>query len=544
MNESLFILWGSQIFSIDSLCRLLIQNGAGLPPELNLQLRDLRNILYFRRTQSTLQLPGLLAAIYKSRRAQASDPRDKVFALRGLTFDGAILLPSPSYVRSLENTCIDLASQIVRTSSSLNILLLRSSQSSTWVPDLFDGNAWKPWWRSSSVQQRRIAGANYHSTTHYGAAKSWQASRGQRAEATVHRSHIEVKALIVDTVNGCFPTLSESLMPNAPVRAMNSGGAVVDQAPKSGTKPGYLSEYDMKRKALCRGYKEQTTPFPRWRILCRTPNMKSSWTFWNEKLDERTRKLVQHGKMPANPYDRQVKGSSPIRDTRDSPAVGFPMSGPWERMLKDIVWLLWTLGLRNSQSGNNPNPPTPVLEDTQIRVVSRMLDKHNFEMVRESAPFLIRWFQCCEGLDLNVGDRSFIDWFTGPWGNHKDLFKNPVALPNTPRERRRMIENASICMQENLENGGMRLSFTRQGKLGWFRKWVQPGDEVAIVPGCDLPLVLRARPQGGYSLIGECIIPGLMFGEAMPYTKDDKECKGEYCGQHYGLDRLLDVKIY
>jgi hypothetical protein len=41
------------------------------------------------------------------------------------------------------------------------------------------------------------------------------------------------------------------------------------------------------------------------------------------------------------------------------------------------------------------------------------------------------------------------------------------------------------------------------------------GDHVCVIPGCDVPILLRMRSDGGYEVVGECYIPGLMDGEGL-----------------------------
>lgn len=43
----------------------------------------------------------------------------------------------------------------------------------------------------------------------------------------------------------------------------------------------------------------------------------------------------------------------------------------------------------------------------------------------------------------------------------------------------------------------------------------EPEDALCIIWGCSVPVVLTPRPEGGYVLIGECYIHGLMDGELL-----------------------------
>jgi len=41
------------------------------------------------------------------------------------------------------------------------------------------------------------------------------------------------------------------------------------------------------------------------------------------------------------------------------------------------------------------------------------------------------------------------------------------------------------------------------------------GDEVWVIAGADVPMVLRQRGGGKWSLVGECYVHGIMKGEAV-----------------------------
>ena len=60
---------------------------------------------------------------------------------------------------------------------------------------------------------------------------------------------------------------------------------------------------------------------------------------------------------------------------------------------------------------------------------------------------------------------------------------------------------------------------TQRGCTGLAPYGVQPGDEVAVMLGCDIPLMLRRQGHGldgpEFHLLGECFMHGIMFGEAV-----------------------------
>ncbi|KAH8749299.1 heterokaryon incompatibility protein-domain-containing protein [Hyaloscypha sp. PMI_1271] len=55
---------------------------------------------------------------------------------------------------------------------------------------------------------------------------------------------------------------------------------------------------------------------------------------------------------------------------------------------------------------------------------------------------------------------------------------------------------------------------TSSGYMGLAPKWTQVDDQVCVLPGCCVPVVLRYA-EGCYSLVGECFVLGLMDGEML-----------------------------
>ena len=53
------------------------------------------------------------------------------------------------------------------------------------------------------------------------------------------------------------------------------------------------------------------------------------------------------------------------------------------------------------------------------------------------------------------------------------------------------------------------------------------GDEVCLLLRCRVPVVLRQRIEGGYELVGEVYLHGVMKGEAM--TEENMEKLGYIC---------------
>ena len=88
----------------------------------------------------------LLDALRRTRSSLATDPRDKVFALLGLTFDGRHFVPEPNYIDSVSTSFTDFATALIRSIEGLDFIYLRSANRKlddklpSWVPDWTDVN--------------------------------------------------------------------------------------------------------------------------------------------------------------------------------------------------------------------------------------------------------------------------------------------------------------------------------------------------------------------------------------------------------------------
>ena len=57
-----------------------------------------------------------------------------------------------------------------------------------------------------------------------------------------------------------------------------------------------------------------------------------------------------------------------------------------------------------------------------------------------------------------------------------------------------------------------RIFDTQDGLVGCVTSSALPGDRIAIIFGCDMPVVLRPK-AGEYEVISSCFLDGLMNGE-------------------------------
>ena len=72
------------------------------------------------------------------------------------------------------------------------------------------------------------------------------------------------------------------------------------------------------------------------------------------------------------------------------------------------------------------------------------------------------------------------------------------------------------------EQNGMNFCFGRSyftmqgGYMGLGPNTLEENDLVVLLYGGDIPYILRPREEGGYVLVGEAYVHGVMLGEIMP----------------------------
>jgi hypothetical protein len=74
----------------------------------------IHDIKVFREREQSGNRISLLQALISSRRSLATDPRDKIYALLGLTSDGTKQVLTPNYTQPIEAVYSDLMKSLLR----------------------------------------------------------------------------------------------------------------------------------------------------------------------------------------------------------------------------------------------------------------------------------------------------------------------------------------------------------------------------------------------------------------------------------------------
>lgn len=64
--------------------------------------------------------------------------------------------------------------------------------------------------------------------------------------------------------------------------------------------------------------------------------------------------------------------------------------------------------------------------------------------------------------------------------------------------------------------------------IGWAAKGARLDDEIFLIPGCSVPVILRrAETNGQYRMVGDAIVIGAMEGEVWEEVRPDDLCQIE-----------------
>ena len=96
-------------------------------------------------------------------------------------------------------------------------------------------------------------------------------------------------------------------------------------------------------------------------------------------------------------------------------------------------------------------------------------------------------------------------------------FRVSTADPNRPERDMDDLTDAELKFLEQITLATLqkRLLFTHEGYIGMAPHETRKGDKICLLFGCRVPVVLRQRVEGGYELVGEVYVHGIMKGEAM-----------------------------
>jgi hypothetical protein len=103
------------------------------------------------------------------------------------------------------------------------------------------------------------------------------------------------------------------------------------------------------------------------------------------------------------------------------------------------------------------------------------------------------------------------------------------SIPYSFLERQAITELSTLVQQRI---GNRRLIMTSKGYIGFGLQTCSVSDEICLIPGSDVPLILREMPipnkeHMSYVFVGDAYIHGLMYGEGMDQCAEASFTPGE-----------------
>ncbi|KAI0198187.1 heterokaryon incompatibility protein-domain-containing protein [Astrocystis sublimbata] len=209
MNPRLEIIWAQSTFDIGEFAMVLriLSHDQGIGSQWRRQhiqqLADIRN------SQLRLKSISLVHALRRCRLAEASIPRDRLYALLGLTHDGAKLVSFPSYRMKSEDICRDITQKLIQATGKIDmvVLLRRKDLSAPWHPDWFARDTWT----QDSAPHGPAATPDWTGLRPDGGGGPVYAAAGkEKALVETHPTHAVFAGFSLGRVTACSPTLDEA----------------------------------------------------------------------------------------------------------------------------------------------------------------------------------------------------------------------------------------------------------------------------------------------------------------------------------------------
>lgn len=113
------------------------------------------------------------------------------------------------------------------------------------------------------------------------------------------------------------------------------------------------------------------------------------------------------------------------------------------------------------------------------------------------------------------GDRIFPRCLKPEQAFMKPMLLGPGQTPHLPVFMQQPLHPSPLLQRIRDMSWGRRFCSTSKGYIGWVPQPAQVGDMVCCFLWAKVLILLRPEQSGGYSLVGECYLHGLMHGEAL-----------------------------
>jgi hypothetical protein len=460
----------------------------------------LKRLQIFTTAKSNQEITDLEWLLVQTASYQASNPRDKLYALLGLDKQQIISI-RPEYKRSLGQVYADfvrgaLCMDKLRLCGTNGVGYKKQKPSSeewipSWVPDL------RPFYNQEQVAQQQVAlDLSFDDLVEFGGCESIERLRRMRRcqayaagdskpSVIIYDDSLLLKAkgVAIDYIEAFErPEDSRSEISNHKDAAnLLSAGGLIDTHRAT----------EKRWQHLVRDHCNVSHPtgLPRWQAYFRTLILDSDQdlsekaagflAFFKPVSMENLLKLLGIGAESSSSMLTQYR----LKHSQKGPA--------WLRRFEYILQFL-------QQDGKLQWLLHFLIESGEI---DSIIDRLGADGYSGSFPPL--------------STRMLLQGFYGPVG----------ATPSSDLKYLAIGENEQKYVQQytdaNTSVGGRCLFVTPRGYIGVGPPKVQKGDKICVLLGCDIPLIIR--PVGDYYIVvGDCFVYGIMKGEVM---KDIKESK-------------------
>jgi hypothetical protein len=215
-------------------------------------------------------------------------------------------------------------------------------------------------------------------------------------------------------------------------------------------------------------------------------------------------------------------GLPPAPQSSDSQHKPGPSSRDELRLSLSRV-LLHDAGYDFSQGPSPLDLPYFAPEDVQVEFLDDVLETTPDERQVEADSSQKPWVSILR--DGDVHTRGLVcDFFADLVHPNRDFeLGGGVPLRDLFASRRATYEKAESYLEMLFDMDVMfeerRLFTTGDGRIGSVPMSAERGDVIAVLAGCDMPVVLRPRGDG-YVFVGACFVDGLMKGEGVSGVTD------------------------
>ncbi|KAH6674676.1 heterokaryon incompatibility protein-domain-containing protein [Halenospora varia] len=427
----------------------------------------LLNIQNFRQDAIDDRPIHFLDAIGRSQSSLATEKRDKLFAILQLTYNGNAFIPVPNYRQDTDDICLDITMSAISLSRSLDVIAFLGnskdgSSEPTWVPHwLASTSRW-----NSQADKRRF---------------KYLLGKAHFREKVRPYSHYRLRDSRPDLVRSHWCATEKFLfMPQRTGNILHVKGYIIDTVGTlsltADSRPGSSILPDNKSSFRQSPYSRSFT------------SEKSTWSHFI--------KSIHRGIHPSN-----LLVNFPYFDSTNS---------EFQEMFEPLFFLFFEIGNENPHLG-----PRTYLEYRCFY----SLWPEKAEKLKLEFPLLYSWFTANAG--ISFCGKTLGEWMTGsPIGRRGNAFfprkmdHGFAAFPEIKAQRKLADTHTYTIMQQILE-WNMRFMVTGRGYLGWADAKAMAGDKIALLLGCSVPVILRERQGGGWHVVGDSIVYGLMDGEGL-----------------------------